>query len=174
MTGLNPESDTILSISCFITSHDLNFVEPKGYHAVISTSALVLNGMDEWCTQTHTASGLVAACQAPTAIPVSQASEEVLAYIKQYVPDQRIALLAGNSVHADKMFLVKEPWKPIIDHLHYRILDVSAIKEAARRWCSDSVLERVPVKKNTHTAREDILESLQEARFYMGLFKQMK
>ena len=71
------------------------------------------------------------------------------------------------------MFLVKEPWSGVVEYLHYRILDVSAIKEGVRRWCSEGVLERVPRKKYAHTAREDVLESLEEARFYMGLFRRM-
>lgn len=173
MTGLNSDTDSILSISCFITSHDLKLIEPEGYHAIISTPSTVLESMGEWCINTHTASGLVAACQGPSSIPAAQASKELMKYIKQYVPTSRNALLAGNSVHADKMFLMKQPWTPVLDYLHYRILDVSAIKEAARRWCSDSVLENAPMKKNAHTAREDILESLEEARYYMELFRKM-
>jgi len=174
MTGLNPTTDIILSISCFITTHDLNLLDAQGYHAIISTPTSTLTAMSEWCINTHTASGLVTACQAPTAISATQASDELLTYIKRYIPEPRTALLAGNSVHADKMFLVKQPWSGVIEHLHYRILDVSAIKEAARRWCSDDVLDRVPRKKNAHTAKEDILESLEEARFYMDLFKRME
>lgn len=173
MTGLDPTNDQILSISCYITTHDLTFLDDKGYHAVVSTPKSILDAMGEWCQKTHTATGLVDACQSPSAIIAPQASNELLTYIKQHVPQARIALLAGNSVHADKMFLMKQPWSPILEHLHYRILDVSAIKEAVRRWGSEDVLRGVPRKKLTHNADDDIKESIEEARYYMSLFNQM-
>lgn len=171
MTGLDPNKDTILSISCYITDHLLELIEPKGYHAIILTPSSVLSSMSEWCINTHTATGLVAACQSPPAISASQAATELLTYIQQHITEPRVALLAGNSVHADKMFLMKEPWSPVLDWLHYRILDVSAIKEAVRRWGNESILERVPTKKLCHSADEDIRESLEEARYYMGLIQ---
>lgn len=170
MTGLDTQKDQILSISCFITSADLTLLDDKGYRAIIATPKSVLDAMGEWCQRTHTATGLVAACQSSNAISAEKASSELLAYIKQYVPKPRTALLAGNSVHADKMFLVLPPWTPIIEYLHYRILDVSAIKEGVRRWCSDETLRQAPIKKAVHSAEEDIRESLEEARFYMNMF----
>jgi len=78
-------------------------------------------------------SGLIQAVINSTVTP-EVAADGLLAYIKKYVPEKRIALLAGNSVHADRAFLRKEPYKKVLDHLHYRILDVSSIKEATRRW----------------------------------------
>lgn len=171
MTGLDSNKDTILSISCYITDHLLEPIEPKGYHAIISTPSSVLSTMSEWCVQTHTATGLVAACQSSSAMSASQAAKELLSYIQQHITEPRVALLAGNSVHADKMFLMKEPWTPVLHWLHYRILDVSAIKEAVRRWGDDGILEGVPKKKLCHSADEDIKESLEEARYYMGLIQ---
>lgn len=129
--------------------------------------------MGLWCTQTHTSTGLVAACLGPDAISADQAAGELLSYIRKYVATDRTALLAGNSVHADKTFLVKEPWDKVVEVLHYRIFDVSAVKEGVRRWCGEVVLREVPVKKLGHTAREDVLESLEEARYYMGLFERL-
>lgn len=171
MTGLNADTDQILSISCYITDYVLNLIEPKGYHATVSTPPSVLESMSEWCIRTHTASGLVAACQSSSAVPAAQAASEVLSYIKSHVPQSRLALLAGNSVHADKMFLMKDPWAPILEHLHYRILDISAIKEAVRRWCDTDILDAAPKKKLTHTADEDIRESIEEAKYYMRLLR---
>lgn len=171
MTGLDPTKDTILSISCYITNHLLELTEPKGYHAIISTPASSLSAMSDWCIKTHTATGLVAACQSSSAISASQAASELLTYIQRYITEPRVALLAGNSVHADKMFLMREPWTSVLEWLHYRILDVSAIKEAVRRWGSESVLEGAPRKKLCHSADEDIQESLEEARYYMGLIQ---
>jgi oligoribonuclease (3'-5' exoribonuclease) len=129
--------------------------------------------MSEWCIETHTATGLVDACQSSSAISASQAAAELLTYIKRYINEPRVALLAGNSVHADKMFLMKDPWSPVLEWLHYRILDVSAMKEAVRRWGSESVLEGVPSKKLCHSADEDVRESLEEARYYMGLIQRL-
>ncbi len=90
----------------------------------------------------------------------------MLEYIKRFVPEPKRALLAGNSVHADKAFLRKEPYKKVHDHLHYRILDVSTLKEAARRWSPLSVLLEIPKKKLLHTAQQDIIESILEAKYY--------
>ena len=81
--------------------------------------------------------------------------------------------MAGNSIHADKSFLMKPPYKQVINHLHYRLFDVSAIKEALRRWAPSSVLEKAPLKQNKHTAKEDIEESIEEARYYRGLFERL-
>lgn len=172
MTGLEPPIDRILSLSCFVTTHDLQLLDDSGYHAVIKTPRVVLNSMSKWCRDTHGQSGLTQECLASN-LEAEQAAEELLKYIKRYVPKQSTALLAGNSVHADKTFLIQKPWTPVVEWLHYRLFDISAIKEAARRWCSDDVLARAPVKQLTHTAEQDIKESLDEARFYMDLFKRM-
>ncbi|KAK5940175.1 Phosphatidylinositol 3,4,5-trisphosphate-dependent Rac exchanger 2 protein [Knufia obscura] len=174
MTGLNPTTDTILSLSCYITDAHLNLLDPTGYHATITTPKTALDAMDSWCTRTHTESGLVAACQSDSAVPAAQAAAELLQYIKSYVPTQKKALLAGNSVHADKMFLMREPWAEVLGWLHYRIFDVSSIKEGVRRWCSNDVIRKVPAKKLAHTAEEDVKESIEEARYYMGLFERLE
>ena len=79
-------------------------------------------------------------------------------------------MLAGNSVHCDKEFLKKAPYDRVLEYLGYRILDVSSIKEAARRWAPVAILEQVPKKKGLHQAREDILESIDEARYYRDVF----
>lgn len=95
-----------------------------------------------------------------------QAATDLLEYIKRFVPEPKRALLAGNSVHADKAFLRKGPYKKVNDHLSHRILDVSTLKEAARRWSSLDVLLGVPKKKLLHVAKSDIMESILEAKFY--------
>ncbi|KAK4493833.1 hypothetical protein PRZ48_015018 [Zasmidium cellare] len=165
MTGLNTETDTILSLACFITDAQLNLLEPNGYEAVIHHSQSQLDAMGEWCTAHHAASGLTEACL-NSKTTAEQAAGELLAYIKTYVPERKRALLAGNTVHADKGFLVKEPWNDVVRWLHHRILDVSAIKEAARRWSGEEVLKATPRKAGKHEAKADILESIEEARFY--------
>jgi oligoribonuclease len=120
---------------------------------------------DEWCTKTHGESGLTVKVVASKTTP-EQAATDLLDYIKKFIPEPKRGLLAGNSVHADKAFLRKEPYKKVHDHLSHRILDVSTLKEAAKRWSSLDILVEVPKKKLLHTARSDILESIEEAAFY--------
>lgn len=95
-----------------------------------------------------------------------QAATDLLEYITKFVPEPKRGLLAGNSIHADKAFLRQEPYKKVVDHLHYRLFDVSTMKEALKRWGSLDQLLAVPKKTGTHTARADILESIAEARYF--------
>ncbi|KAF2871922.1 oligoribonuclease-like protein [Massariosphaeria phaeospora] len=169
MTGLDPETESIMSIACFVTDHNLNLADEDGYEVVIRHSKDDLDRMGEWCTKHHDESGLTQACLNSTTTP-AEATEALLQYIKKNVPKAQSALLAGNSVHADRSFLVKAPYNAVIEHLHYRILDVSSIKEAARRWAPVDVLNKQPRKKMLHEARADILESIEEARFYREVF----
>jgi oligoribonuclease len=168
MTGLDAEHDSIMSLACFVTDYDLNLLDEEGFEAVVQHSQDQMDQMGAWCKKQHGESGLTQACLDSTTT-ATQAAEGLLQYIQKYVPTPRNALLAGNSVHADKTFLVKEPYKLVNDYLHYRILDVSSIKEAARRWAPAAKL-KVPKKKMLHEAREDILESIAEARFYRDTF----
>lgn len=169
MTGLDPETDSILQISCFITDAQLNLLDDKGFDTTVHHSKARLDQMDEWCTRTHASTGLTAAAIKSTTSP-AEAANSLLAYVQQHVPAYRTALLAGNSVHADRAFLSKQPYDKVLKHLHYRILDVSSIKEAVRRWAPEDALKRVPAKKTVHEARQDILESIEEARFYKETF----
>jgi oligoribonuclease len=169
MTGLDAETDTIMSLACFITDYELNVLDETGYEAIIHQSKEQMDAMGEWCKQHHAASGLTEACLNST-MSAETAALELLGYIRKYVPDKRRALLAGNSVHADKAFLLKEPWTKVMKHLHHRILDVSAIKEAARRWAPEDVLKHSPQKAGKHEAKADILESIEEARYYRKMF----
>ena len=169
MTSLDPENDTIMSLACFITDHNLNLLDKDGFEATIHHSETELGRMGEWCTKHHGNSGLTQAC-IESATTAADAAEGLLRYIQMYVPRTRTGLLAGNSVHADKSFLVKYPYSAVTDYLHYRILDVSSIKEAARRWAPPEVLKKIPKKKMLHEARTDILESIEEARFYRDVF----
>ena len=169
MTGLNTDKDTIMSLACFITDAKLNLLDQQGYEATIKHSQAQMNAMGEWCRDHHGASGLTQACLDST-MTAETAAGELLRYIQKYVPDRRRGLLAGNTVHADKAFLLKEPWTKVIKHLHHRILDVSAIKEAARRWAPDEALKNSPQKAGKHEAKADILESIEEARYYKRVF----
>ena len=169
MTGLDPDYDTILSISCFVTDAQLNILDHQGWDAVIHHDKAILAKMGEWCTKTHGDSGLTAASIESNTTP-EQAADGLLDYIRKFISEPRQGLLAGNSVHCDKAFLVKPPYAKVIEYLHYRILDVSSLKEAARRWAPDEDLMKVPPKKTLHQARDDILESIEEAKYYRDAF----
>ncbi|KAI1760403.1 ribonuclease H-like protein [Hypoxylon sp. FL1150] len=164
MTGLDPDREEIIEIFCIITTANLDVLDEDGWGTVVHQSRERMDQMDDWCTRTHAKSGLTAAVVASKVTP-EQAADELLAYIKKYIPE-RGALLAGNSVHADRAFLRKEPYKKVVDYLHHRILDVSTIKEAVRRWCPREVIRGAPAKQGLHQAKEDILESIAEARYY--------
>lgn len=164
MTGLDPDKEEIIEIFCLITDKNLKLLDQDGWGTVIHQPKSRMDQMDDWCTRTHGETGLTAKVIASNVTP-EQAAEGLLAYVKKYVPKTRTGLLAGNSVHADKSFLVKGPYRKVMDHLHYRILDVSSIKEATASWCPE-VFEKAPRKMLFHKAREDILESIEEARYY--------
>ncbi|KAJ9615120.1 Phosphatidylinositol 3,4,5-trisphosphate-dependent Rac exchanger 2 protein [Cladophialophora chaetospira] len=170
MTGLNPSVDTILSISCILTNSDLAPLDSEGFNAVIHHTPQQLSQMSEWCIKTHGDSGLTQECTS-SSTSAAEAAEQLLNYIKHFIPEPRRALLAGNSIHADRSFLMVEPWDRILEHLHYRLFDVSAMKEMVRRWGSDQVLMAAPRKELRHTAREDVLESIQEAQYYKTLIE---
>jgi len=169
MTGLNANTDSILQISCFITDYDLNVMDVDGWGAIVHHDQASLDRMDEWCTRTHASTGLTAAAIASSST-AEEAAQGLLKYIQKYVPTPRSALLAGNSVHADKAFLSRAPYDRVLAHFHYRILDVSTIKEAVRRWAPRETVALIPKKKGRHEAREDILESIEEAWFYQQKF----
>ncbi|EJD44883.1 ribonuclease H-like protein [Auricularia subglabra TFB-10046 SS5] len=165
MTGLEPKTDVLLEIAVIITNGQLTPVD-DGISYVIQTPKRVLDNMNEWCINQHGKSGLTQAClNSPHTH--SWVQDTVLTYIKRWVPDERTGVLAGNSVHADRMFLA-EHMRPIVDHLHYRIVDVSTIKELTKRWYPNKAegrLSRV-AKESSHRALDDILGSIEELRWY--------
>lgn len=133
MTGLDPKRDRLLEIACIVTDGQLQPVD-EGVSYVIRTEPHILEGMDEWCTRTHSQTGLYAAClDEACSHPHLDVRTAILAYVLDRVPTARKACLAGSSVHADKMFLVNE-MPELMAHLHYRIVDVSTMKELVRRW----------------------------------------
>ena len=169
MTGLDPDHDRVMSVSCFITDSQLNILDSAGWDAVIHHDKVFLDAMGDWCTKTHGDSGLTAASIESKRTP-EQAADGLLDYIQNLISKPGRGLLAGNSVHCDKAFLVKPPYAKVIEYLHYRILDVSSLKEAARRWATDEDLQQIAPKKTLHQARADILESIEEAKYYRDTF----
>jgi oligoribonuclease len=173
MTGLDVENDVIIEIFCIITNGNLDVLDDQGWGAVIQQTKETMDKMDDWCTLTHGENGLTAAVLA-SKTTAEQAADELLGYIKKYISKPKRALLAGNSVHFDKAFLRRSPWSKVHDHFDHRILDVSTLKECAKRWATEDILGGVPKKKSLHQAREDILESIAEAKYYKEAIFQNK
>ncbi len=161
MTGLEVTIDEICEIGVVVTDGNLNVQDP-GLQIVIKPSDAALANMGDFVKQMHTDSGLIE--EIPEGITIAEAEQQVLEYIKQWVTDERTAPLAGNSIGTDRMFLNRQ--MPQLDKfLHYRNIDVSSLKELSRRWFP-RVYFQLPKKTGNHRALADILESIQELRYY--------
>lgn len=162
MTGLDPDKDVIVEIAVLITDSELVPVG-EGLDIVVHQPAEVLAGMDDVVRDMHARSGLTDAVLAST-VTLEEAQERALAMIREQIPTTRTGVLCGNSIGTDRGFLIKH--MPEIDkHLHYRMIDVSSIKELARRW-HPKIYQKAPAKGGGHRALADILESVEELRYY--------
>ena len=161
MTGLNPEKDCLVEIAVVITDIQLNVVDP-GLDLVIKPREDSLAGMGEYVRNMHTTSGLIN--EFSKGLELKDAEAKVLEYIKKFVPTANVAPLAGNTIGTDRMFIAR--YMPELDaHLHYRNIDVSTIKELAKRWFPRAYFQ-APKKEGGHRALADILESIEELRHY--------
>ncbi len=162
MTGLDAERHVIVEIATIITDDDLNVVA-EGPDLVIYQPAEALAEMDPFVVDMHTSSGLLEQIKAST-VSLEEAGAQTLAFIKAHIPDARSTPLCGNSIGTDRRFLVK--YLPAIeDYLHYRSVDVSTLKELARRWYPVALASQ-PRKATAHRALDDIRESISELTFY--------
>ena len=161
MTGLDLRADALVEVAAVVTDSELN-VLGDGVDVVIAPPAEALEQMNDFVRQMHTTSGLLT--ELAGGVTLAQAEETVLDYIREWVPEPGKAPLAGNSVGTDKMFLDRD-MAALVGHLHYRIVDVSSIKELARRWYP-RVYFASPKKDGGHRALADILESIDELRYY--------
>ena len=185
--GLDLQKDTVIEIACLITDgrlrhpvevslscnllHGMLSTSTKGHtsHAMqgpnlaIHHSDEVLSNMNEWCIEHHGASGLTDRVR-NSAVSMQEAEEQVLSFITKHVPEPKVALLAGNAVHVDLAFL-RQCMPRLVDHLHYRIVDVSSIAEVCRRWWPE-IAKAAPKNERLHTALADIKESIEELRYY--------
>ena len=162
MTGLDPARDVIVEIATLVTDDELAIVA-EGPDLVVHQPPEALAGMDEVVVSMHTKSGLLPAIAA-SEITLADAGAATLAFIKEHVPEARSVPLCGNSIGTDRRFLAA--YLPDIEnYLHYRSVDVSTIKELARRWYPD-VLSGAPRKATAHRALDDIRESIAELQFY--------
>ncbi|GGU88743.1 oligoribonuclease [Streptomyces albospinus] len=161
MTGLSLASDALIEVAALVTDSELN-VLGDGVDVVIRPPAEALTTMPEVVRQMHTTSGLLAELDGGTTLEAAEA--QVLDYIKQHVPEPGKAPLCGNSVGTDRGFLLRD--MPTLEsYLHYRIVDVSSVKELARRWFPRAYFNS-PDKNGNHRALADIRESIAELRYY--------
>lgn len=162
MTGLDPDTDRILEIAVIVTDGQLEQLV-EGPDLVVGCPEPALARMDPVVQQMHAASGLTETVRAST-LSVGDAETQVMDFLRQHVPEARTAPLAGNSVHADRAFLRR--YMPAIEaHVHYRNVDVSTVKELARRWHPEA-LALAPRKGGGHRALVDIRESIEEMRYW--------
>ena len=168
MTGLDPATNTIVEIATLLTDDDLNVVA-EGPDLVITTDPAALAAMGEVVRNMHTKSGLLAAIEASTTT-LAEAGQATLAFLRQHIAEARTVPLCGNSIGTDRRFLAA--YLPAVeDFLHYRSVDVSTIKELARRWYPEAYAA-APRKAGGHRAMDDIRESVAELAYYRGaLFK---
>ncbi|KAH9269581.1 hypothetical protein BSLG_006401 [Batrachochytrium salamandrivorans] len=165
MTGLDLNNHTIIEIACVITDGNLCPVKER-VNVVIHQPESVMNKMDEWCIEQHGKSGLTRDVASSTT-SLSEAEATVLAYIKRYIPTARTGVLAGSSVHVDRQFLCK--YMPsLVEHLHYRIVDISSIKELAYRWYPNFQMFDSQTAPD-HRAMGDILLSISTLKQYRSL-----
>ena len=164
MTGLNPETDRIIEVAVIITDSDLNVLTQSEVYAVHQSDE-TLDAMDEWCTATHGRTGLTERVR-QSHYTEAEVEQKLLGFIAEWIPE-KASPMCGNSVHQDRRFMQKymprlEAW------FHYRNLDVSTLKELAKRW--HPTLAKGVVKRGSHKALDDILESIEEMRYYRDHF----
>jgi oligoribonuclease len=162
MTGLDLARDALIEVAVVVTDADLNLLD-EGLDIVIHAADDVLDTMLPVVEQMHASSGLTDAVRAST-VTLGEAELAVLEYVKSHIPEERSAPLCGNSIGTDRGFISRD--MPDLDtHLHYRMIDVSSLKELARRWYP-RVYFAQPAKGLAHRALADILESIQELAYY--------
>jgi oligoribonuclease len=162
MTGLDPARDEIVEIAAIVTDGELTELDSGISFVVRPADMSLLDAMDEVVVRMHTESDLLD--DIPGGVPLGQAATAVLDYVRGHVPEARRAPLAGSSVYVDRGFLAR--YAPELDaHMHYRLIDVSSIKELARRWYPRAYYN-APEKSGGHRALADVRESIAELRYY--------
>lgn len=164
MTGLNPDTDRIIEVAVVVTDADLNVIAEGPVFAVHQPDE-VLDGMDAWNKGTHGRSGLIERVKAST-VSEAQVEEELIAFLKKYVPSGK-SPMCGNSICQDRRFMARGMPK-LEAFFHYRNVDVSTIKELCRRWKPELISGFK--KQQMHTALADIVESIEELRYYREHF----
>jgi oligoribonuclease len=161
MTGLDLVNDDLIEVAALVTDGNLK-VLGEGVDLVVKPSVAALDQMSDFVRNMHQASGLLA--ELDLGLSISEAEEQVLAYLREYVPEARKAPLAGNTIGTDRAFLARQ-MPELETYVHYRNVDVSSIKELVRRWYP-KVYYQSPAKSGNHRALADIQESIEEMRYY--------
>ncbi|QVQ53745.1 oligoribonuclease [Spiractinospora alimapuensis] len=161
MTGLDLREDALIEVACLVTDGELNRLG-DGVDVVVKPPQAALDQMGDFVTEMHTSSGLLAALD--TGVTLDEAQERVLEHIREFVPEPKKAPLCGNSIATDRAFIARD-LPELDDYLHYRMVDVSSIKELLRRWYP-RIYFQAPEKQGGHRALADITESIQELRYY--------
>lgn len=161
MTGLDSRRDALIEVAVIVTDSDLTPLG-EGIDIIIAPPPGAVEGMNDLVRTMHTKSGLLE--ELSGGVSMEEATQRVLAYVKGFVPEGGKAPLAGNSVGTDKVFLERD-MPGLVEHLHYRIIDVSSVKELARRWYPRAYFAS-PRKQGGHRALADIAESIDELRYY--------
>jgi oligoribonuclease len=161
MTGLDPINDALIEVAALVTDSELNILG-DGVDVVINPDDSALAQMNDFVRDMHTRSGLLE--ELPHGKTMAEAENAILEYIRKWVPDARKAPLGGNSVGTDRVFLVRD-MPSVVEHLHYRVIDVSTIKELSRRWFARAYFQ-APAKLGGHRALGDIKDSIDELRYY--------
>ena len=161
MTGLDLERDALIEIACLVTDGELNILD-EGVDVIIKPPPEAVDEMTDVVRNMHTTSGLLA--ELGEGVTIDEAQEIVLSYVSMHISEPRRVPLCGNSIATDRAFIARD--MPQLDaYLHYRMVDVSSIKELARRWYPRAYFAS-PAKRGGHRALADITESVQELRYY--------
>ncbi|PSJ80505.1 oligoribonuclease [Neisseria iguanae] len=164
MTGLYPETDKIIEVAMIITDQDLNVLAQSEVYAVHQSDE-VLNSMDGWNTATHGRTGLTQRVR-ESSYAEAEVEQKLLDFMARWIPEKATPM-CGNTIHQDRRFMVK--YMPRLEaYFHYRNLDVSTLKELAKRW--HPAVAKGVVKRGSHQALDDILESIEEMRYYRAHF----
>lgn len=161
MTGLDLTKDALIEVAALVTDYELNQLG-DGVDVIIKPPAEAIEQMDDFVRTMHTKSGLLTELE--DGVTMEQAEQQVLDYVREYAPEAGRWALGGNTVATDRGFLARD--MPLLEaHLHYRIIDVSSIKELSRRWYPRAYFN-APAKNGGHRALADIRESIDELRYY--------
>ncbi|QOR48716.1 oligoribonuclease [Trueperella pecoris] len=164
MTGLNLETDSLVEIAVVVTDSELNPLD-RGLRLVMKPTKESVENMNPFVVNMHTVTGLID--EWDDGLEMHDAEAQVLDYVRRFVPEARKAPLGGNSVGTDRTFLARD-MPELVEHLHYRVVDVSSIKELAKRWYPRTYFA-APEKTGNHTALGDIYDSIDELRYYRAV-----
>jgi oligoribonuclease len=165
MTGLNLDKDVLVEIAVLVTDSALNVIG-EGVDVVIKATPEQIAGMNEFVTEMHTSSGLIT--EIPNGISLTEAEDKIIKYLESAETAPGKSPLAGNSVSVDRSFIARDMPR-LSEYLHYRTIDVSSIKELARRW-QPKVFFQAPAKTGNHRALGDIQDSIEELKYYRQTF----